>query len=199
MSDAAVGQRPLAIGPVGRSSLGWWGLLCFIVTEASLFAYLFFAYFYFAVQLGDNWLPAGPPSFRFSLPAVIVLIISGVAAWWAERGVRRGVRRDLLLGLLIAFLLGLAFIALQLLEWRSKSFTLHSSEYGSVFFIITAFHLAHLAAGELALLVLLAWSGFGYFDIRRTAPVLIGTAYWYFVVVVGIVMFMILYVTPYLR
>lgn len=199
MSETTLGPEPLAVGPVGRSSLGWWGLLCFIATEASLFAYLFFAYFYFAVQLGDNWMSSGRPSFRFSLPAVIVLIISAVPAWWSERSVRRGVRRDLLLGMLVTFLLGLVFIALQLVEWGSKSFTMHGSEYGSVFFIITGFHLAHLAAGELAWLGLLAWSGLNYFGARRTAPVLIGAAYWYFVVAVGVVMFLILYVTPYLR
>ncbi len=197
MSDAAYEQRSLPVGGVGRIGVGWWGVLCVIATEGALFAYLLFSYFYYAVQLDSSWIPE-PPSFRYSVPQVFVLILSSIALWWAERSVTRDRRPHLLYGLAIALLLGVVSLILQFVEWGSKSFTLRSGVYGSVFFTITGVHLAHLAVGLVALLMLVFWSLLGYFDSRRNAPVLVGAAYWHFVVAAGIAVFLTLYVTPYL-
>lgn len=197
MSDLPFESRPLPVGGVERTSVGWWGMVCFIATEASLFAYLLFSYFYLAVELDSNWLPA-KPSFRYSLPGIILLIASSAAMWWGSRGARRGARGHLLLGTLLAFLLGIGFIVLQIVEWKSKTFTLRSSEYGSIFFTITGIHLAHAIVGVVALLLILVWSALGYFDGKRNTPVLIVAAYWHFVVAVGVAVFLALYVTPYL-
>lgn len=87
MSDAAFENRPLPIGGRERMSVGWWGVLCLIATEASLFAYLLFSYFYFAVELDDHWLPE-MPSFRYALSAIILLILSSPAMWWGARSAR---------------------------------------------------------------------------------------------------------------
>ncbi len=57
-------------------------MLCVIASEAALFGYLVFSYFYYAVQLDDAGCPELPP-FRFSLPGVIVLIASSIAIVWA--------------------------------------------------------------------------------------------------------------------
>lgn len=197
MSEMTVGREKLPVAPVGRTGPGWWGIVCVIATEASLFAYLLFSYFYYAVQIADGWIPERP-TFGFSLPAVIALIVSGGAVWWGERGAERGVRTQTLTGFLVAFVLGVAFIVLQVLEWLSKSFTLRSGEYGGIFFTTTGFHLAHLVVGVLALLLVLIWSALGYFDARRNTPVLIVAAYWYFVVAVGVAVFLSFYVLPYL-
>lgn len=202
MSDSGIpyGNREIAIGPVGRNSLGWWGVLAFIASEAALFGYLFFSYYYYAVQIGPLWYPLHHrPHFIYSLPAVICLILSVVPAWLAEAGARKSRTGRLILGLGLTILLGLFFIGLQMVEWKSLSFTIASDEYGSIFFVIEGIHLAHLCVGVLALLMVLLWSVFGYFDERRTAPVVVVTAYWYFVVTVAIFQFCILYVTPYLR
>lgn len=197
MSDLPFEQRPVPVGGVGRIGVGWWGLLCVIATEGSLFAYLLFSYFYFAVQLDGGWTPQAP-SFEFSLPAVILLILSSIAVWWGARASARGARGGFLIGFLLTLLLGLGFIALQWLEWRSKPFTMQSGEYGSIFFTVTGWHLAHLVAGVIGLVLILIWSALGYFDDRRNAPVLIAAGYWHFVVAVGVAVFLALYVTPYL-
>jgi cytochrome c oxidase subunit 3 len=197
MSDMALGKRPLPVGAIGRTGPGWWGIVCVIATEASLFAYLLFSYFYYAVQIADGWIPKSP-SFGYSLPGIICLIVSGAAVWWGERGAERGARSRTLLGFVVALLLGIVFIVLQILDWSSEPFTVRSGEYGSIFFVTTGFHLAHLVVGVIALLLVLAWSALGYFDARRNTPVLIVAAYWYFVVVVGVAVFLSFYVLPYL-
>ncbi len=197
MSDLALDRQPLPVGAVRRRGSGWWGVVCLIATEAALFAYVLFSYFYYAVQIADGWIPASP-SFSFSLPAVVVLIVSGAAVWWGERASLRGARLHTALGFLVGLILGLGFIALQLLDWSSKPFTLRSNEYGSIFFTTTGLHLAHLVAGTVALLLILIWSALGYFDARRNTPVLIVAAYWYFVVAVGVAVFLAFYVLPHL-
>lgn len=197
VSDAALGAPLLPVGAVGRRGVGWWGLLCVLATEGALFTYLLFSYYYFAIQLPHSWIPV-QPSFRLSGPDTAILLLSSVAAWWGERGVRRGARGQLLAGIAAAFLLGVAFLVIQYFEWQAKPFTFRTGPYGSLYFITTGFHMAHVAVGVIFLLLLVAWSALGYFDTRRNAPVLIGVAYWHFVDAVWLAVFTTFYVTPYL-
>jgi heme/copper-type cytochrome/quinol oxidase subunit 3 len=187
----------LPVGAVGRSGPGWWGIVCVILSEGALFVYLLFSYFYYAIQISDDWVP-GTPSFTFSLPGIVVLLVSGAAIWWGERGAIVGDRPQTLIGFLIAALLGSVFVALQCLDWSSKSFTARSGEWGSIFYTATGLHLIHLIVGLVALLLILAWSALGYFDARRHTPVLIVAAYWYFVVAVGLAIFIAFNLLPYI-
>jgi cytochrome c oxidase subunit III len=142
--------------------------------------------------------PPEPMSFRLSLPNTVILILSSVALWFSDRGIVEGIRWKQLVGLLIGIVLGAIFVAIQLFEWKSKMFSLTSHPYGSLYFTITGFHLAHVIVGLLILLALLVWSAFGYFGPRRDAPVSIGTLYWHFVDVVWLAVFFTFYVTPHL-
>ena len=200
MTDLSLEDRRLLVGSVGQLSTGWWAMLFIIITEAAIFAFLQFSYYYIAVQqtLGTWPPPNGTPELTLSLPNTIILILSSVVLWWGERAIKRGERTKHLVGLGVAFLLGAIFVAVQLLEWRDKPFTYASSSYGSLFFIITGFHMAHVIAGLIMLFFLFVWSAMGYFDSRRNAPVTIGAFYWHFVDVVWICVFFSLYVTPHL-
>jgi cytochrome c oxidase subunit 3 len=197
MSDMVAEQQPLPVGAVGRQGPGWWGMLCVIVSEASLFAYLLFSYFYYAVQIADDWMPAHP-GFIFTLPATIALIASGGGIWWGVRAASKEVRSQTLIGFLAALLLGVVFLVLQVLDWSNEPFSLRSGEWGSIFYLATGLHVVHLIVGLVALVLILAWAALGYFDARRHTPVLIVAAYWYFVIAVGVAVFVAFNVLPYL-
>ncbi|MDB5396888.1 MAG: putative cytochrome c oxidase subunit [Rhodospirillales bacterium] len=199
MVEVALGRPRVPVGSIRRRGVGWWGVMMLITTEASLFVYLLFSFYYFALQTPGEFLPRHPPSLSLSLPNTAILLLSSFAVWWGDVGVRRGRQRQLVVGLAIALLLGIAFVTIQLFEWRQQSFTLRSSEYGSLFFTITGFHMAHVVAGLLILVSLLVWSALGYFAGRRSAPILIGGVYWHFVDAVWLVVFFTFYLTPYLR
>jgi cytochrome c oxidase subunit 3 len=188
----------LPVGSHGRNGVGWWGMMCLIATEASLFAYLLFSYFYLAVQYGTAWLPERHPSMRLALPDTLVLLLSSVAVWWGERGAIQGRRGQNLSGLSIAIALGVVFVGVQLFEWSGKPFGVASSSYGSLYFIITGFHMAHVIVGLGVLLALLGWSAAGYFGPRHHTPIMIGSIYWHFVDVVWLAVFSTFYLTPYL-
>ncbi|MDQ2878142.1 MAG: cytochrome c oxidase subunit 3 [Pseudomonadota bacterium] len=197
MDDPIIITTSLPIGSDGRNSTAWFGVLCLIATEGSLFAYLLFSYAYFGAQNDASWLPALHPTFKYGLPGTIVLLASSGTIWWSERGIKKGNRSQHLIGLVATILLGLAFIALELLDWRDKGFSLSSRAYGSFYFTITGFHLLHVIVGISVLTVVLGWSLAGYFTKRRHMHVTISGVYWHFVDVVWIFVFSTFFLAPY--
>ena len=200
MSELAVREQPLPVGSFGRKSSGWYGVWTLVLTEAAIFVYLLFSYFYLASQANGDWPLGGIPSLKLAAPNSIILLLSSAALIWAERsGARRGQRLRLLGGIAIALVLGIVFVIVQLREWQTKGFSLHSGTYGSIYFVVTGFHLAHVIVGLLLLLALLVWAALGYFDRERHAPLTIGAIYWHFVDVVWLIVFASLYLAPRLR
>ena len=114
----------LPVGSMGRHANGWWGMIMLIVTEAALFGYLLFAYYYLAVQHGREWLPAVLPGWKWSIPETIALLLSAAVVWAAERRlIRNGSDLSLVLMLIAAALLGVVFLVLEVFDWVSESFT----------------------------------------------------------------------------
>jgi len=147
---------------------------------------------------------AGLASDRIAEPAhsghhTIILLASSAAFWAGERGIRQGGARSSIFGFIAAIALGSAFVAVQLLEWKNKTFSINSDLYGSLYFTITGFHLCHVIIGLGVLLLLLAWTMMGYFDHKRHVAVTIGGVYWHFVDVVWLFVFSALYLSPYLQ
>ncbi len=135
------------VGSNGRNSAGWWGVLCLIATEAALFSYLLFSYYYLAVQYGPSWSPEPHPKLALALPNTVILLSSSVAVWWGERGLKRGRRGQHLVGYGLAIALGIIFVVVQLFEWKAKSFSIRSGAYGSLYFTVTGFHMLHVVVG----------------------------------------------------
>jgi heme/copper-type cytochrome/quinol oxidase subunit 3 len=196
MSEAAIPPDRLPFGSVDKKGVGWWGVVGLIATEAALFAYLLFGFVFTAVQNGPSWGPAHPPHLRLAGPNTVLLLLSSLAVWWGEEGIKAGRKARLLAGFGAALALGVVFIAVQLEEWREKPFVLNSNGYASHYFTITGFHLAHVAAGVLGLAATLVWGGLRYFDRDRHAPVTYVAAYWHFVDVVWLFVFSAFYLAP---
>jgi cytochrome c oxidase subunit 3 len=196
MTDTAIRTGALPIGAIGRKAFGWWGMLTIIMTEGALFGYLLFSYYYFAVQYGREFLPDQLPEFKLSLPNTIILLLSSVSVWWGERAIRQNSTARTAIALGISLVLGVVFMTIQGFEWHEKPFTLASSTYGSLYFTITGFHVAHVFAGTIMLAVLLVWVLLGNFDSRRHAAISVGSLYWHFVDIVWLTLFFTFYITP---
>jgi heme/copper-type cytochrome/quinol oxidase subunit 3 len=198
MAEVVQAPAALPVGACGRNSVGWWGVLCLIATEASLFAYLLFSYAYLAVQRGESWLPQAHPSVSLSGPNTVILLASSVAVWWGEEGVKKQKLGQHLTGLGIGILLGVIFLVVQIFEWKTKTFSLSSSSYGSLFFTITGFHMLHVVVGVAILITIFVWSAMGYFSPRHHARVTVAAIYWHFVDAVWLCVFFTFYLSPYL-
>jgi heme/copper-type cytochrome/quinol oxidase subunit 3 len=172
--------------------------LTLICTEAALFAYLLFSYYYIAVQHGREWLPSKLPEFKFAGPDTAVLILSSVLVWRGERLIKRGGGRRAALWTGGGALLGVIFLAVQAVEWHGKDFSPSTSSYGSLYFTVTGFHMLHVVVGVGVLLTLTVWTALGYFDRSRNSALSAGALYWHFVDAVWILIFSTFYITPYL-
>lgn len=82
--------EPLPVGSCGERASGWWGVLTLVATEAGLFGYLLFCYFYLQSQSAARWPPEGMPKLGLAAVNTIVLLSSSVFVWLAERAVRAG-------------------------------------------------------------------------------------------------------------
>jgi cytochrome c oxidase subunit 3 len=198
MAEAMQTDQALPVGSKGKQSSGWWGMLALIVTEASLFGYLLFAYFYLASQTEQHWPPDGLPILIMPLLNTLILLASSVSIWASERCIKRNQLRWSFASMALTFALGTCFVAIQLNEWSKKTYDMTTNLYGSLYFTITGFHLLHVIVGLIILMMLLLWMALGYFDDRRHAAITIGGMYWQFINVVWLFEFTSLYLLPYL-
>jgi len=198
MSERIRLRGKLPVGAMDTRASGWWGMIFTVFTEASLFSYLLFSYYYLAVQphLLGTFPEGGQPDLTLAIPNTLILLASSVAVGWAQLGIEHGNKWRLVWGLGAGAVLGLIFLVIQVFEWAQKPFGLSSTPYSSLYFVITGFHMAHVVVGVLMLSALTWWSGKGYFNSRRFAHIHIGALYWHFVDAVWLAVFFTFYLTP---
>ncbi|CCE03925.1 cytochrome c oxidase subunit 3 family protein [Bradyrhizobium sp. STM 3809] len=118
----------------------------------------------------------------------IVLVTSGWAAARAAAAARCASPRTARRWIALAMMLGAAFIVIKLTEYGNEIASgagLESSAFFTLYFLLTGFHLLHVALGIVILVVV---------GRRATSSgVETGAAFWHMVDLVWIVMFPILY------
>lgn len=172
----------------------------FVATEAMLFVALYFAYFYLS-RGQATWPPDPPPKLPLALAMLAILLASSGTMEWAKWQLRRGEERRCRLGVVVTLLLGIAFIALQVTEYRDhlRTLTPRSDAYGSIFYTITSIHGLHVIIGMLMLAFVAALprleprSRLPYHPFRNAA------LYWHFVDAVWVTVVAVLYLLPRLR
>jgi heme/copper-type cytochrome/quinol oxidase subunit 3 len=195
----AVAVEPSAAAAIPRDP-AWWGILLFIVTEATLFALLLVSYFYLRFEEPGPWPPAGdePPKLLIPLIMTLLLMASSVPAYLADKSIRRGEVDRLRLYLASTLVLGAAFLGLQAFEYHSELDILRpqSDAYGSLFYTITSLHGAHVVVGLALLGWVLVWAFRNHYGADRHLAVEISSLYWHFVHVVWLFVFLSLYLSP---
>jgi heme/copper-type cytochrome/quinol oxidase subunit 3 len=199
LPEIALSQpQDLPVGPVRRRGIGWWGVGALVASEAALFAYLLFSYYYLGATNGAGWVLETAPSLKLALPNTVLLLASSGLAWIGEHGILSRRRWQALVGFGLALLMGIGFAGVQVLEWKAKTYGLGTSSYASLYFVTTGFHMAHVIAGLFVLAALFGWTALDYFSPRRRLVVSAGVLYWHFVDVVWLFVFTTYYLTPYL-
>jgi heme/copper-type cytochrome/quinol oxidase subunit 3 len=189
----------------GPAAFGWWGMWGLIATEALLFASLIASYFFLRFQAPPpGWPPPGikPPELVLPLIMSAILWSSSYPVHLADKAIKRGDQRMLRLWLFAGFLLGAAFLFLELgVEWPktlAHEFRPTQNAYGSMFFTVTGFHGFHV----LVALLLSLWTQLrarqGAFDERRHLTVQNFSMYWHFVDIVWFFVLLTVYFSPHL-
>jgi cytochrome c oxidase subunit 3 len=189
-------QAPAEPGPVGpgeRSSPLAVGVMIWLASELMFFAGLFAAWFVLRAEGGDAWPYGAELDIPRAAVATAVLVLSSftihAAVVNAEKGRLAQARRLLF----VTMALGTLFIANLLSEYYGLNFTFDGNAYGTIFYLLTGFHGAHLVGGLVAM-GLLAWVIFSAGS--RTPPtqsLRVMSFYWHFVDVVWVVLFTVVY------
>ncbi|MCL4465865.1 MAG: heme-copper oxidase subunit III [Chloroflexi bacterium] len=176
------------------SNSGRWGLIWFISTEAVFFANMIAAYLYLRART-ETWPPPGGPHLELLFPGIntVVLLLSGVPAYYAHQAIKKDDRRGMQVGLILAALLGAIFLGGQVFEYLKATFGLQTNTFAAGFFVLTGFHGAHVFAGIGLLLAAFVLSLRGRYSSRSNFAVEVVTTYWHFVDVVWVFLFTILY------
>ena len=176
------------------------GTMAFLAQELMFFAGLFAMYFTSranGLAAGDWDTQTSNLSVVSGLVITVLLLSSSVTSqmgvFAAERGDVFGLRK----WFTITIVMGVIFLGLVAFEWSeliSEGVTVQSSVYGSVFYIITGFHMAHVTAGILAFIVVLLRVSKSKFTPAQATAAMATSYYWHFVDVVWVGVFITLYI-----
>lgn len=176
-----------------KKTIGFW---IYLMTDLVLFASLFAT---FAVLRGQTF---GGPSGHdlFDMPFVLletmILLTSSFTVGLAILGSNRGYKKQTIFWLLVTFVLGAAFLTLELTEFShlvAEGNGWQRSAFLSSFFTLVGTHGLHIAIGLLWLAIMiirLVRFKFKQTDLNRLA---LFALFWHFLDVVWIFIFSIVY------
>jgi cytochrome c oxidase subunit III len=204
-AEAAHGHEPHGPPEANKSSrvdARVLGMFLFIASEAMLFGSFFTAYFFVRVvnpSASEEWPPISSEGVEYHFPVFVagvntaILVTSSFTMHWALQSIKRGNRPAFLAGMVLTFLMGLAFLLTQVVEYLNVGFNTGDGAFASVFFGLTGLHGAHVFVG-LTLLGMVIIRGFrGHFTPEHHHGVELPGIYWHFVDVMWIVVYTAVY------
>jgi len=176
-----------------KKTIGFW---IYLMTDLILFASLFATFAVLRDQTAGG--PGGAELFDmpFVLAETMILLASSFTAGMAILGSTRGYKKQTIFWLLLTFVLGVAFLVMELTEFShlvAEGNSWQRSAFLSAFFTLVATHGLHILIGLLWLVIMvvrLLRYNFRKTDINRLA--LFGL-FWHFLDVVWIFIFSIVY------
>lgn len=176
-----------------KTFLGFW---IYLMTDIALFMTLFATFAVLRGSTADG--PSGKEIFElpYVLTETVLLLFSSFTIGLAMISARYGSKKHALILLAITFILGMAFLILELNEFYHLVNDGHSwreSAFLSSFFTLVGTHGAHIAVG-------LIWIAFMAYQIFKTGlrdltkkRLMMLTMFWHFLDVVWIFIFSIVY------
>jgi cytochrome c oxidase subunit 3 len=211
VATASATQTP-ARGPASRPSLVSVGTIIWLSSELMFFAALFAMYFTVRSVIKGEGLPWPGAHLDVTLESIntIVLLLSSVTCQLGVFAVERGqVRRTgriwqfttwgLREWYVLTFLMGLYVDIGQGYDYvdllKNQGLSLHSSPYGSVFYIPTGFHGLHVLGGLIAFLFILGRTFATKRGLTHEVQVsaIVVSYYWHFVDIVWVGLFVVIF------
>ena len=187
------------VAALNRPNIVSVGTIAFLAQELMFFAGLFAMYFVSranGLTAGDWDNQTAHLNVLFGTIITVVLLTSSVTSqmgvFAAERGDVFGLRK----WFGVTILLGVIFLGLVAFEWSEMiraGVTIQASVYGSMFYIITGFHMAHVTAGILAFIVVMLRVSKSKFTPAQATAAMATSYYWHFVDVIWVGVFITLY------
>lgn len=191
MTDTVIAKHQLE--SQGKNNFGFW---IYIMTDCVLFATLFATY---AVL---NRATAGGPGAKelFSLPFVLaetmILLTSSFTCGLAVLSAKNGNKKQLIYWLIITFLLGLAFISMEIYEFNQLIYEGHNwtkSAFLSAYFVLVGTHGLHIITGLTWIAVLTKKIAKSGLTTKTSGSLAMLGIFWHFLDIVWIFIFSFVY------
>jgi cytochrome c oxidase subunit 3 len=199
----ASGQAPLLLptgealpGPVpGRPRRGTTtiGTLLFITADAMVLGAMVAVYF--AIKDGSAaWPPKGVHVGTY-IPTMLTItaVMSAFSVQWGVFAARRNDGRNAAMALGLTLFLGLAMANLEWLTFVRSGFGFNDHTYGTLYDLLIGYHLVHLLAAVVVVLVLAFRTVAGHFSGDRHDALRAGALFWQYSNVVWFVVVSVLF------
>lgn len=203
MSYRPVDSRPIGSGPLEAESdlrtVDWWGVVFLLVVLAAFYSAILFSWFF--LRFGaEHWPPVGTDTPSVLLPAIATgaLLASCLPLLLLQLKLRDGSRSRMNLLLGASWLLGIAFLAVQVASFLTLDFGVRDHAYGSAFYTTTVFVMVLLFGGLYVGAIVQARTWKGHFNGPRHVALTNLAVYWYSIVAMWALTFVSLYLLPYI-
>jgi heme/copper-type cytochrome/quinol oxidase subunit 3 len=186
------GLPDVAFGP---SNTTWLANVFYMAIEGMMFALMFATYFYLRTRSAD-WPPGHfPPALTYGVANAVVFLVSIIPAWLVKKSAPEGNRIAVRNGLLILALFAMGATALRVFEFTTLNCRWTDDAYSSTLWVLIGMHSGHLITELIETLVLLVMSFTSKIEGMRLADAAINSDYWYFVVITGLMVDVLIYGT----
>ncbi len=179
----------------GHRNTTWLANVFYMAIEGMMFALLFATYFYLRTR-STSWPPGHlPPDLRYGVVNGLVFVVSIIPAWMVRRRAPERDRGAVRTGLLVLALFAIAATVLRVFEFTTLNCRWSDDAYSSAVWVLIGMHSGHLVTELIETVVLLAISFTPKMEGTRLADAAINSDYWYFVVVTGLMVDLLIYGT----
>lgn len=179
----------------GHRNTTWLANVFYMAIEGMMFALMFATYFYLRTRSTD-WPPGHlPPALRYGMANAVIFLLSVIPAWMVRKKAPELDRRAVRNGLLVLTLFELVATILRAFEFSALNCRWTDDAYSSSVWVLIGMHSGHLLTELIETVVLLIISFTSRMEGTRLADAAINSDYWYFVVVTGLIMDVLIYGT----
>jgi cytochrome c oxidase subunit III len=200
MSATAGARRRLDVSPLPSMAFGnrdpiFWGVVCLIAIETTMFVLLVASYFYARLSF-PRWPPEGvnPISMKVPVAGLVVLLLSAWPTRQLNKNALAGSLRGMRLWTWVLVGFGALFLFFRFLEFHQLDFSWKSHLYGSMFWGLLVMHTLHAITGTLENAAFGALLVKGPVEDKLRTDVQATGVYWYVIIAWWVGVFAVLYV-----
>ncbi|CAA9264562.1 MAG: hypothetical protein AVDCRST_MAG10-2961 [uncultured Acidimicrobiales bacterium] len=151
---------------------------------------------YLAIKEGSTTWPPSDVQVGTYIPTMITLtaLMSGFSVQWGIFAARRNDGRNAAMALILTLFLGLSMANLEWLSFVRSGFGFNDHTYGTLYDILIGYHLLHLLAAIVVVLVLAFRTMAGHFSTDRHDALRAGAVYWQYTNVVWFIVVTVLFI-----
>jgi heme/copper-type cytochrome/quinol oxidase subunit 3 len=180
----------------GSTSLGWWGVIGFMLIEGMGFVLALGVYFYL-LPYERTWPPnQPPPSLLWGTAFTVLAIASELPNIWIKQRSKRYDLPAVRFGLSLMVVIGVALIVLRAFEFTALNVRWDTNAYGSIVWALLALHTTHTVTDVFDSGVLAVLSFRKEMTGRRFSDATDNALYWHFIVWSWVVLYVVIYWTP---